>query len=100
MSVLTVPAVGMDVYIPTQIHVYRGEDDTIGGLAKVIAVKDGVSAGQPTPFVVVDLLPYTEFNWEILLKQQEELKARFGDTRACKDPDYLLDVNNDIADWH
>jgi hypothetical protein len=87
------PKVGEDIYIPTQLFLSHGMDDFLGGLCQIVRVKKGISAGEPTWFVSVAEDPGTEYNWEILLEKQNELKAKCGDRRGRPDPDDRPEFN-------
>jgi hypothetical protein len=65
------PKVGDEIYIPTSLHISRGSDDVQGGLATISDVSQGISGGELTWFVGV----------------KEELKKKFGKSRAYPDPD-------------
>ena len=85
--------IGQKIYVPTNLFLSHGRDDFIGGLAEVIAIEDGVSAGKPAPFVIVKESPNCRYNWKFLKKQQKELKKQFGKNQAHADPDYSLEFN-------
>jgi hypothetical protein len=77
------PEVGDDVYVPTRWFIDRGQDDTIGGLAKVKAIRH-IYGGVFLDFEEID----ARLNWyDWLEPQQEELRAEFGSQRARPDPD-------------
>lgn len=81
------PKVGDDIYVPTALHLSRGSDDVMGGLAKVVSVGVEMSGGEQVHFVSVEEVPGF-FNWEQgLASKQKELKKRFGKNRAHPDPD-------------
>ena len=83
------PKVGDDIYVPTRMYIDHGEDDVMGGLAEVIEVKLGMSAGNPkTPFVTTKEHPNSSYNWNSLFEEQPRLKKEFGKKRAYPDPDY------------
>lgn len=77
------PQVGDDVYVPTRLFIDRGQDDTLGGLAKVKQVSHR-SYGTFLDFEEID----ASLNWfDWLEPQQEKLRAEFGSSRARSDPD-------------
>lgn len=84
---MQVPKVGDMIYVESAFYIDHGEDDRVGGLAKVVKIQDGISAGKKEPFVVVEAFPYNSFNWCHLAPKQEELKKRFGRKKAYSDPD-------------
>lgn len=85
-----IPKVGQDVYINSAFYIDRGEDDRVGGLAEVIEVKQQMSGGNPNcTFIRVKEYPGTMMNWDqFLAKEQDKLKAQFGNSRAYHDPDF------------
>lgn len=93
------PEVGDKIYIPNKLHVYRGADDIAGGLSAVVAVQEGISAGEPAWFVTVEADPGSAYNWEFLEPRQEELRQRFGEETAHPDPDYRPEFNNANEGW-
>lgn len=83
-----IPEVGDTVYVPTSLHLSRGSDDFIGGLATVTWVGEGKSAGKMVTFVEVAEKPGSRFNWaEYLEPNQETFRLRYGEQRAHPDPD-------------
>ncbi len=88
-----VPKVGDVIYVGTSVYLSHGADDFIGGKAKVIEVKEGISGGQPAMFVRVEQRPSTSYNWEFLGLEQEKLKAQFGDEWSHADPDDRPEFN-------
>lgn len=82
-----VPRVGDRVYVRSSYYIDRGEDDVEGGLATVAEVRDGISAGKPTPFVVLKEVPGTAYNWTILLEQQADLRKQYKGRKAHRSPD-------------
>lgn len=99
-----IPQVGDKLYIPTQLHVYRGEDDVHGGLAtisKVIVNPNLPEDHYNKIFVKFEELNRAEsYNYKYLLEKQEELKLVFGDTVCYPYPDYSTEFNCPNADWH
>ena len=94
----TIPELGDEVYVPSELYVYRGHDDTMGGKAHVCAVEEGVSAGKPAPFIRLTGVK-GRFNWQMLETEQEALRIRFGDALAHPDPDLRPEFNQPDADW-
>jgi hypothetical protein len=79
--------VGQKIYVESALHMSRGSDDVVGGLATVTKISEGISAGKPALFVVVKEHPGVAYNWEVLSEKQEALKERFGKNKAYPDPD-------------
>ena len=86
--------IGDTVYIPTSLHLGRGRDDVVGGLATVTKIEDSKSAGKMVLFITVSENPTVRYNWRILSERQEELKERFGIRRAYLDPDNREEFND------
>ena len=85
--------IGDELYIPSAFYVCRGEDDIIGGLAKVKSIDEN------------DMVEFEEdlgtfYNVECLLEEQGELKKEFGKKRAKHQPDLRPEFNDGGADWH
>ncbi len=82
-----IPKVGDIIYIDTELYLSRGEDDLIGGKARVLTV--GGQFGDR--MVTVEGWPdvYRGVDW----KEQESLKAKFGDSWAYKNPDHRPEFN-------
>lgn len=92
---IPLPQVGDEIYVDTRLHVYRGKDDVLGGLATVMSVSDGKSAGLPVHFVSVKEHPGNNYNWEgYLAPEQDRLKKEFGNERARPDPDMRSEFND------
>lgn len=96
------PVIGEMIYMPTQLHVYNGRDDVLGGLAKIIKIeysKTLLKDHYNYTMVMFEGFPHTKYNWISLLERQEELKEQFGDGMARPDPDDRPEFNDDNADW-
>lgn len=96
------PKIGDEIYVHTSLHVYRGVDDFMGGLAKITDIK--YSDHLPKDHynytsIMVEGNNSTWYNWRYLLDEQEKLKEQFGDRRAFPDPDYDEEFNDPDADW-
>ena len=91
-----VPKVNDVIYVPSSFYLSHGVDDFIGGKAIVQKVKDGISAGETVPFVVVKARPGTRYNWEELSEKQEELAQKFGGQWAHSDADTREEFNEDL----
>jgi hypothetical protein len=81
------------IYVDTSLYLSHGRDDFCGGLAEVIEVKAGISAGDSTPFVRLAQEPDTLHNWPYLAAKQKELRERFGKNWAHPDPDNRPEFN-------
>lgn len=81
------PEVGKDIYVPTRMYIDHGEDDVLGGLAKITNVSVSISAGEPCWFIEVKEIPGS-FNYAMLLERQAEYKKEYKRQRAKPDPDY------------
>ena len=90
------PAVGSQIYVPTEVFVTHGVDDFMGGLATV--KEAGRCEGLDMLGVVVEERPHTTYNWELLARDQEKLRAQFGARIAHPRPDYDPEFNEGI-DW-
>ena len=81
------------VYVETELYLSHGRDDFRGGLAQVIELATGISAGKPTPFIVVAQQPDTRHNWKLLAASQKKLRSEFGKSWAHPDPDHRPEFN-------
>ena len=86
------PEVGRDVYIPTEVYLWHGRDDFAGGLCRIARVT--TLFDRPQLFVEVEERPGTFYSWDDLLRQQDELRARFGSRRGHPDPDWRPEFND------
>ena len=96
------PESGMKIYVPTSLHVYRGEDDFQGGIAKInkIEYKDYLPEDHCNYiFVGIEENPGVMYNYGSLMKQQNELRERYGEQVAHPDPDNRPEFNQPDADW-
>lgn len=85
---------GDSIYVPTAWYISHGQDDFTGGLCTVSRIEMGISAGEKVAFVEVSERPGHLYNWPILAKEQESLRAEFGDRRGHRDPDYSPECND------
>lgn len=93
MDANNLPKVGDDIYVPSAFFLSHGSDDQVGGLAKVERVR--VSTHNPEIHFISVKEVNGDYNWEqYLAPQQEELKERFGTSRAYPDPDDRPEFNN------
>jgi len=88
------PKLRESIYVPSKLYVGHGRDDKIGGLAQIIRIRDDEK--ETINSIMIEVLEHrgTFYNWQILLERQDELKAKFGNTRAYPDPDYHPSVND------
>lgn len=93
METITIPKIGDEIYVRTAIYISHGVDDVQGGLARVIAITNGTSAGRKVQFVEVAEHPGNLYNWDFLGEDQEALKERFGKIRARRDPNDRPEFN-------
>lgn len=82
-----IPKVGDDIYVESALYLDHGEDDILGGLAKVTSVREERLGDRVVIKVTVAKIPGI-FNWtERLAGLQEKLKEQFGESRAHPEPD-------------
>jgi hypothetical protein len=84
------PVIGQIIYVPSNFYIDRGEDDFVGGLATInkIEYHDFLPVDHINYCMVgIENRPGHMYNWKILIKQQEELKIRFGNNKSYPDPD-------------
>lgn len=87
------PKVGDNIYIDTRLYMYRGEDDFIGGLAKVISIEEKEIRGKSVHVIKVEEDKIRSYLWEDIVGKQAEWKNLFGDRRACPKPDLRPEFN-------
>ena len=96
------PIKGEKIYVGTNIYVYRGEDDFIGGLATISEVEYSKTLPKSHfnhVFIKILERPGTSYNWKPLLEKQKEYKELYGDKIARQDPDLRPEFNCPNADW-
>lgn len=84
------PKIGDQIYVRSSFSISNGSSDVVGGLAEVVEVTENESLPVGhfnRVFVSVKEHPGHSYNWRSLEKEQEKLKAEFGDKRAYPDPD-------------
>lgn len=79
-EVQPVPKKGDIIYLPGGFYSSQGMDNKTAGQAFVTRVFKQMSGGKLTPFVITDVLPESQFNWEYLGPIQEELKEKLRDS--------------------
>lgn len=82
--------IGDQMYVHSSFYISRGEDDVVGGLATVskFDISDKLPEGHINKvFVIFKELPGHSYNYNMLLEEQEELRAEFGEKSAYPDPD-------------
>ncbi len=63
--------------------VYVGpNDDCLGGWGIVESVCERMMSGKPCHMIRLLDFPLREFNWTVLMKEQDALKAQYGDQQA------------------
>jgi hypothetical protein len=90
---MDIPKVGDKIYVPSALFLSHGEDDCAGGIATVSGVF-GKQSGFLELSVEVNEQPGVRHPWSTLARQQEELKARYGDEVAHPDPDMRAEFND------
>jgi hypothetical protein len=96
------PKINEQIYVPTSLHVYRGFDDYIGGLATITDIeykKHLPKDHYNYCFVEINNIKGSTYNWNYLLEQQESLKEQFGNQVAYPDPDLRPEFNDDEEGW-
>ena len=79
------------MYIPTQLHISRGEDDIDGGIAEINKVQ--ISDNLPIEHHNAIMVGFIGFpagrlwNYKDLLEKQEKLQAIYGENYAAPNPD-------------
>lgn len=82
------PKIGQKIYIDSHFYISHGSDDVVGGLATVTKITKGISGGEKCSFVTVKEHPDHSYNWtQMLSKEQNELKKKFGNKDAQTHPD-------------
>lgn len=83
----SIPKIGDDIYVESALYLGHGEDDILGGLAKVTSVTEEMIGEEKVIKVTVVGIPGV-FNWsQRLAGLQDKLKERFGNIRAHPEPD-------------
>ncbi len=96
------PIIGEQIYVPTSLYVYRGEDDFVGGIATISKIEYSKHLPEDHfnyTMIAIKERQGTMYNWNVLLEKQEELKIEHKDKVAHPDPDYRAEFNDDNADW-
>lgn len=81
------PEIGDEIYVPSSFHISAGHLDKQGGLATITEIKGEYDPKNCNCLFVKVKEVSGEYNYLSLLKQQDELKKRFGKRRAYPDPD-------------
>lgn len=85
------PKIGDKIYIPTQLHISRGEDDIAGGLAEIDRIE--ISKHLPENHYNGIMVGFKGFNkahswnYNYLLENQDEWSKEYGNQIAKPDPD-------------
>ena len=83
-----IPKVGQEIYVRSACSIGHGETDVVGGLATISRVEFHPEQTINQYFVTVKELPGHGYNYDVLMEEQDELKAEFGTNRAYPDPDF------------
>ena len=84
-----VPKVGDLVYVRSHFSIDHGEDDELGGLARVTRVHPSMSGGDPKCMFIDVAQHAVGCNWtQFLWPEQKYLMEEFGESVARPDPDY------------
>jgi hypothetical protein len=90
------PFIGQKIYVPTSLYLSHGMDDFIGGIATISKIEESTYLSEDDCnylMVGIEEKPRTLYNWNSLLKEQNELKTRFGKNCAHPDPDDRPEFN-------
>lgn len=102
MKDFTLPKQGDKMYVGSSFYVYRGSEDFAGGIATVdrIILSDHLPEDHCN-FIMVAFKerPGYQYNYRLLLDEQDKLKERFGDQVAHPDPDDRPEFNDDEEGW-
>ncbi|KKK68232.1 hypothetical protein LCGC14_2946140 [marine sediment metagenome] len=83
---------GDTIYVRSSFFFSHGCGDFVGGKAIIESIRDGMSAGKPTPFVIF-VGVNTLYNLDLLMEEQEKLREQFGDSWAHAEPDMRFEFN-------
>ena len=95
------PQVGETIYLPSEYHVYRGEDDWEGGQATISGIerKPDCRNEYNRLFVQIAEKPGHSYNWNYLMENQGKWREQYGDQVAHEAPDFRPEFNDSEADW-
>lgn len=96
------PIIGEQIYVPTSLYVYWGQDDFSGGKATINKIEHNDNLPKNhCNYTMVGIKERlgTMYNWSVLLEKQKELKERFGNQISHPDPDIRPEFNDSEADW-
>lgn len=85
-----IPKVGDIIYIDSALYIGHGEDDMIGGKARVESVtihENGMCS------ITLEGWKNESYGWNSLSSMQEQLKQEFGDSWAHRKPDHRPQFN-------
>jgi hypothetical protein len=97
------PKIKDKIYVPSEFYVYSGEDDFAGGIATISKIQ--FNERLPKNHINYIMIGIEEnknslYNYKILMRQQKELKKRYGNQIAHPNPDYRDEFNSSHdADW-
>lgn len=90
---MSIPKVGQEIYVPSQLYMSRGKDDFAGGKATIASVKETINGGEPDYLIAIKERPGHGYYWRFLETKQEEHKKNYGDQIAHPDPDNRPEFN-------
>lgn len=83
------PKVGDEVYL---FNAPAGLDLQLnGGKTTVVKIEDFTSGSVALKMITTDVFREMSFNWEDLGREQEDLRKKFGETKASVTPNSDLD---------
>ena len=82
--------VGEWIYVESEFYLSHGEDDFVGGRARVMQVKLDEKL---RAWVEFEVQSGKMHNWEYLGPKQNPLRARYGKAMAHRDPDRRPEFN-------
>lgn len=89
------PCVGEDICVPSSFYISHGRDDFQGGVCKIAEVikRNDCPNDYNRLFVKIEERPGSEYNWLLLIKDEESNRERYGSRRGFPDPDYSPEFN-------
>jgi hypothetical protein len=85
--------IGDEIYVESHFYLSHGEDDVVGGLARITDIECHPERSYNRIFITVAEHPGHSYNLDLLLKEQENLAKEFGESRAYADPDLCPEFN-------
>lgn len=97
----TLPSLGKDFYLGTELYMSHGIDDFDGGLCRIIniineEIKHPKNERPPINMLYVEFeeRPGFKYNWNYIIKNQEEWRKAYGKRRGRPIPDYRREFND------